>query len=169
MTTRQETSEELNTALQAKDAAYRERNQCVALLVRMALALGWRAGVGRHADEPGETWEPDWRTIIFIDLPTGQVSWHFHDSETELLAGLPAYMGAWDGHDTARKYRRVNLALAGIRYARPPFREERSEFLLEISKAHGKGCGCVYCAEYERDRAARLDAVTISPALVKSK
>lgn len=28
-----------------KDAAYLERNRCVALIARMALASGWRAGI----------------------------------------------------------------------------------------------------------------------------
>lgn len=94
----------------AKDAAYAERNQCVALLARMALAVGWRAGVAQHPAED-TAWEDDWRTIVFIDLPTGQVSWHFHDSELHLLAGLPKYPGKWDSHTTAQKYERVNATL----------------------------------------------------------
>lgn len=91
----------------AKNGAYAERNQCVALLARMALALGWRAGLGRHPDLDVD-WEDDWRAILFIDLPTGQVSWHFHDSERHLLVGLPEYDWKWDGHDTPQKYKRVN-------------------------------------------------------------
>jgi hypothetical protein len=93
-----------------KDAAYAERNQCVALLVRMALALGWKAGVREHPAEDKD-WEDDWRTVVFVDLPTGQVSWHFHDSEKHLLGGLPRYLGTWDGHTTPEKYQRVNGAL----------------------------------------------------------
>lgn len=89
-----------------KDGAYSERNQCVALLARMAVALGWKAGVGKHPVED-RAWEDDWRTIVFIDLPTGQASWHFHDSELHLLHGLPFYAGKWDGHSTDEKYRRV--------------------------------------------------------------
>jgi hypothetical protein len=89
-----------------KDGAYRERNQCAALIARMALALGYRAGVGEHPAED-KAWEGDWRTILFVDLPTGQLSWHFHDSEWPLLAGLPRYEGTWDGHSTLEKYRRA--------------------------------------------------------------
>jgi len=110
----------LAEARREKAGAYGERNQCVALLVRMALALGWRAGVRDHEDKPGENWEPDWRSLVCIDLPTGQVSWHFHDSEKHLLAGLPAYAGSWDGHGTAEKYRRVNVALAAPADAEKP-------------------------------------------------
>lgn len=53
-----------------KNAAYSERNQVVALLARLALRLGWKAGVAKHPSED-TAWEGDWRTIIFIDLPTG--------------------------------------------------------------------------------------------------
>lgn len=95
-----------------KDGAYAERNQVLALLARMAVALRWRVGVGQHP-EADTTWEKDWRTILFVELPTGQCSWHFHDSEAHLLAGLPAYEGAWDGHTTPEKYDRVRHALRG--------------------------------------------------------
>lgn len=92
-----------------KDAAYSERNQCVALMARMAIALGWLAWVAQHpADDT--SWEDDWRTILFIELPTGQASWHFHDSERRLLEGLPRGLNTWDGHTTAEKYARVREA-----------------------------------------------------------
>lgn len=97
---------------QRKDGAYAERNQAVALLAKLALRLGWRAGLRFHPEED-TAWEPDWRTIVFIDLPTGQVSWHFHDSERHLLEGLPLYPELWDGHDTPEKYRRVNAVPVG--------------------------------------------------------
>jgi hypothetical protein len=95
-----------------KDGAYAERNQCVALIARMALKLGWLAGTGRHPDLDTD-WEDDWRTILFVNIPdAGQVSWHFHDTERHLLARLPEYPTGWDGHDTPEKYRRVNAALS---------------------------------------------------------
>lgn len=97
---------EVDRLRERKDGAYLERNRCVALLARMAVGLGWRAGVREHPAED-TAWEPDWRTLVFIDLPTGQVSWHFHDSQKGLLGGLPRYHGAWDGHTTEEKYRRV--------------------------------------------------------------
>lgn len=87
-----------------KDAAYLERNRCVALLARMALALGCRAGVARTAIEG---WSEDWHGCVYVDLPTGQASWHFHDSQAELFSGLPAYPGTWDGHSAETKYERV--------------------------------------------------------------
>lgn len=95
-----------------KNGAYAERNQVVALLARMAPWMGWNSGIGYHP-ESDATWEPDWRTIVFVDLPTGQASWHFHISEQHLLQRglLPSYLGEWDGHSTEEKYRRVNDAL----------------------------------------------------------
>lgn len=82
-----------------KDAAYLERNQVVA-----ALAKCFPSGVARTAIEG---WSEDWHGAVYIDLPTGQASWHFHDSHAYLFDGLPAYKGQWDGHDTPEKYRRL--------------------------------------------------------------
>lgn len=93
----------------AKDEAYAERNKLVAWLARAAAAFGWRAGVGQHP-ATDTTWEADWRTIVFIDTPAGQLSWHFHDSEKPLLWGLPVYLDAWDGHSTTEKYERLARA-----------------------------------------------------------
>lgn len=85
----------------AKDAAYAERNQLVA-----ALSKQFPASVEQHE---GEDWEDDWRNVVFIDLPTGQVSWHIHDSELYLFDHLPKNEGrVWDGHSTEEKYGRLN-------------------------------------------------------------
>lgn len=90
-----------------KDGAYFERNQCVALIARMALELGHGVAVTKTAIEG---WSEDWHGCVYIELPTGQVSWHFHDSEAYLFDGLPSVPAVWDGHDTPEKYRRVNEA-----------------------------------------------------------
>jgi hypothetical protein len=82
-----------------KDAAYLERNQVVA-----ALARCFPSGI---ADTAIEGWSADWHGCVYIDLPTGQVSWHFHDSHAHLFEDLPQYDGKWDGHDTPEKYRRL--------------------------------------------------------------
>lgn len=82
-----------------KDGAYEERNKVVAALARL-----FPSGVARTTI-PG--WSDDWHGCVYIDLPTGQVSWHFHDSQAHLFEGLPAYAGEWDGHDTPEKYRRL--------------------------------------------------------------
>lgn len=102
-------SDELAQMRQRKDDAYLERNRCVALVARMALSMGLGVGVARTAIEG---WSEDWHGCVYIELPTGQCSWHFHDSQAGLFAGLPAYEGSWDGHSTPEKYERVAAAFA---------------------------------------------------------
>ncbi|PSB24092.1 hypothetical protein [Stenomitos frigidus] len=101
----------LNTAIAAKDSAYNERNQLIAFLARVLAGSGYTVGLGQHDPEDKE-WEDDWRNIVYMELPSGQVSWHIHDSELDQFAWLPTYEKPWDGHDTPEKYRR--LAKAGI-------------------------------------------------------
>lgn len=96
----------LKSTLKAKNRAYAERNNCVAVMARMALDLGYSAGLGLHEDET--ECEPGWRFIVFIDLPTGQVSWHIHDSELPKFSFLEKYTNKWDRHDTKEKYRRCS-------------------------------------------------------------
>lgn len=95
---------ELEQAQIGKDLAYKERDMCVALVACLARAQGYRVGIRRHE---GGTWDDDWRNVVMIDLPTGQVSWHVHDSEMAWFAWLPAYPDEWDGHHTDEKYQRV--------------------------------------------------------------
>lgn len=82
-----------------KDAAYLERNRVVALLAGL-----FPSGIAR-TDIPG--WLPEWHGCVYIDLPTGQVSWHYHDGEASLFAHLPPYTKPWDGHTTDEKYERL--------------------------------------------------------------
>jgi hypothetical protein len=94
-------------------AAYTERNRCVAAIARAALALGCRAWLGKHPAEetspPVATWDPEWTTIVFILLPAGQASWHIHDSEVPAFAFLVDMppVGDYDGHTTPEKYERL--------------------------------------------------------------
>lgn len=116
---------ELAKMRERKDAAYLERNQVVA-----ALAKCFPSGVARTAIEG---WSDDWHGCVYIDLPTGQVSWHFHDSHAYLFAGLPPYRGAWDGHDTPEKYNRLAaLTSPSPKPTRETFSKERIEMLIAI-------------------------------------
>ena len=94
------------------DAVYAERDKCVALIARMAQALGCNVGLGEHPSSD-ESWMDEWKTIVFVDLPTGQVSFHVHDSERAWFDGLPKYTQPWDGHTTTEKYQRVLAARWG--------------------------------------------------------
>jgi hypothetical protein len=79
---------------------------CVALIARMATALGYHAGFGDH-DPNDKQWDPKWRRIIYVDLPNGQVSWHIHDSQWDWFDDLKPYPGQWDGHSTEKKHERL--------------------------------------------------------------
>jgi hypothetical protein len=123
---------------QRKDAAYLERNQVVA-----ALAKCFPSGIARTAIEG---WSEDWHGCVYIDLPTGQASWHFHDSHAYLFVGLPAYTGTWDGHDTPEKYRRLAAIEAraprgttASLYTKLPDGTYRDATYAEIVDAHVAG------------------------------
>jgi hypothetical protein len=105
-----ECAAEIGSLRLQKDGAYTERNKCVAFIARTAVELGYRAGIAKTAIEG---WSEDWHGCVYIDLPTGQVSWHYHDSQAWLFERLPPYSGTWDGHDTPEKYQRL-LACVGI-------------------------------------------------------
>lgn len=84
----------LNDIVEAEKAQdYDKRNCRVLVLLTSAMTLGWNCGIKIDPKEP------DW-PVVFVELPTGQVSWH-----------LEQYKGEWDGHTTEQKYDRVNFFL----------------------------------------------------------
>lgn len=84
----------------ANDEVYEERNKLVQVLTWV-----YPSGIAK-TDIPG--WEKEWHNCVYIDLPTGQVSWHYHDREAHLFSRLPPYWGTWDGHTTEEKYKRLS-------------------------------------------------------------
>jgi hypothetical protein len=132
-----------------KDEAYEERNRLVALVARMTLAHGGVAGVGVHEDTPDVEWHPEWRTLVAIDLPTGQASWHLHDSHVHLVRDLPAYTEPWDRHTTEVKYERVAHA-----YAPPSIDSLAGTYGMSPNVARKQAD-----AESKARRSARLDVV----------
>jgi hypothetical protein len=80
--------------LMAKSIVYVERDSCIAFLAQLALAKQFR--VGTAADH-----------TIVVDLPSGQVSWQFHESEAHLFADFPAYEEAVEELTIQETYRRV--------------------------------------------------------------
>lgn len=88
-------------AQDGKDQAYRERNHLVAYLAHQ-----YESHTKQHPSEDTD-WEDDWRTIVCIHTPAGQMTWHIHDSEVGQFKFLdPAYC-EWDGHTTEEKYARL--------------------------------------------------------------
>lgn len=74
--------------IERHDQDYDQRYPLVWLALAYATQLGFAAGVRIDSEVP------DW-PCVYIELPTGQVSWH-----------MPAHGQEWDQHDTATKYAR---------------------------------------------------------------
>lgn len=75
------------------DEQYARRAGLIYDLLGRARRLGWPAGIA--VDEVDVGGSPELWPIAYVELPTGQVSWH-----------LAPYGGTWDGHTTAQKYAR---------------------------------------------------------------
>ena len=91
---------------EAKNTAYSERQKMV-----QALTFIFPAHMKRHPDSDTE-WENDWRNIVCVHGPAGQMTWHIHDSEAHMFGHLnrkPDHFAAceYDGHTTDEKYRRL--------------------------------------------------------------
>jgi hypothetical protein len=78
----------------ANDENYAVRYGLVLLAVATAHGMGFASGFRVDPDES------EW-PVAFVELPTGQVSWH-----------MPQHPLEWDGHTTAVKFDRINTYLA---------------------------------------------------------
>lgn len=87
---------------------YESREGALVMAHAMAWMLGYRSGYRCAAAACCDTEKPfdpadigwagdaqEW-PVLYIDLPSGQVSWH-----------MPAYPGRWDQHTTQEKYDRI--------------------------------------------------------------
>lgn len=76
-------------------AEFSQVNALVCLAAVMAHKSGLRAGWGLDVEREGDD---DSRTMVYIDLPTGQVCWHLTADDAGLARTmLPRYESAWDG------------------------------------------------------------------------
>ena len=83
-------------------AVYSERNKLVAALTHFL-----PAHLMPHPNTD-VSWDPEWRWIVCVDGPTGQMTWHIHDSELPMFDHLGrASVNTWDGHTTEEKYERL--------------------------------------------------------------
>ncbi len=91
----------------APDEAYLDRNLAVQALARMAIKLGYKVTITLDAKDKEYG-------IIYIQLPTGQVSWHIPLDELdasltdqkslfESIIGDFFNTNVWDGHDVGEK------------------------------------------------------------------
>lgn len=99
-----------NARREKLDSVYEERNLVVLLMARLAGRLGWPVGLKQH-DPADTTWEDEWRTILFVESPAGQLSWHLHESEKRHVEYVAPYEKEWDKHTTEEKYARVRALL----------------------------------------------------------
>ena len=87
----------------AKNAAYNERNQLVALLSTL-----FPSGKAKTAIEG---WDEAWHGCVYIDFPWGQASWHYHTDDEWMFSHLPPYTKQWNGHTTEEKYSAIHQAI----------------------------------------------------------
>jgi hypothetical protein len=91
-----------------KNQAYSERDRMVA-----AISAVYPSHLQRHPEEDAE-WEDDWRWIVVVKLPTGQATWHIHNSELKWFDHLDrVQVTPWDGHTVEEKYARLHAATIG--------------------------------------------------------
>lgn len=87
------------------NSVYRERAHLVAFLTRIFPATLWRES-------------PEW-AIIYIITPAGQLSWHIAQDDLDLFQGtLWTSVNHWDGHDTEKKYLRLDSLNRRVRLPR---------------------------------------------------
>jgi hypothetical protein len=91
-------------ATEGLDAIYEDRNCTVLLAARLAQLLGY--DVRWDDARAPEVWP-----VLFVQLPTGSVSWHLEPKWHSVL-DAPAG-GAWDGHTNADKAERIRRFLRG--------------------------------------------------------
>lgn len=97
----EEVASMIRTLAHSKWNAYYERNQLVAFISKL-----YPSHLSRHP-ESDKAWENDWRWIICIHSPAGQLTWHIHDSEKKHFKHLKEKPEHWDGHTTPQKYARL--------------------------------------------------------------
>lgn len=92
-------NEERNWLLRRIEGVYAERT-----LLILALCALFPSGTKKA---PVRGMPREFENAVYIDTPSGQMSWHFHKDDAAAFAHLPPYPGEWDGHSTNDKYRRL--------------------------------------------------------------
>ena len=93
--------EKLQSLENQKNNAYAERNELIAFMTTL-----YDSHLCRHPDSDKE-WEDEWRWIVCIHSPAGQLTWHVHQTELPKFYHLKVEENHWDGHTTEEKYERI--------------------------------------------------------------
>lgn len=112
-----EVSKILDDLQNENDSVYEERTYVVA-----ALSRAFPSGI-RATSIPG--WNPAWESCVYIDLPSGQISYHYHNRHRSLFQDLPPYQKPFDGHNKAIVHQRLSALGLG------PYRRYLEEFIQE--------------------------------------
>lgn len=88
--------------IERHDTDYPRRYALVLEAMALAAQIGFRNGFAWDTGN-AEAVAHRCRIVAYIDLPSGQVSWH-----------LPEYAGTWDRHTTDEKYLRCRTFTASV-------------------------------------------------------
>jgi hypothetical protein len=100
---RQPTTHLDNEEKKLVNRVYAERDMLVALVCRLSQMAGFEVHIA-----PDETQPDEWKNVVFVELPSGQVSWHIHVKELGWFEDVPRRDdNKWDGHTDEEKYARV--------------------------------------------------------------
>lgn len=80
--------------IEQHDTDYAVRYGLILEAMYLAHRLGYWVGYGIDDKEDPEL--DGFRTVAYLQLPTGQLSWH-----------MPEHAYPWDGHSTEQKYQRA--------------------------------------------------------------
>jgi len=115
-----------------RNDVYEERDRLVC-----ALSKVFPSWLARHP-ETDKAWDDDWRWIVFVQLPTGQATWHIQDRELPWFAHLERRTeNVWDGHTTEEKYRRLAALKSVDRATRIVDRSELFALRAEVELLRG--------------------------------
>jgi hypothetical protein len=108
--------------------AYTERANLTALLAAL-YPSGWN-----HAD----TDHPGW-FILYIQLPTGQATWHISPDDWWIFANVPHNPDlTWDGHTTEQKYQRIRDLIAQIESGNAPRAQAQGATAVSSEPIHAE-------------------------------
>lgn len=86
----------------------------------LAVLVALFGGVLSHTDPLTPGWP-----VLYIECPTGQLSWHINPDDLWLFPDVPVVEGyPWDGHTTRVVYKRMRSLIARLpkmTYASPEY------------------------------------------------
>jgi len=91
----------------ARNDGFRERNRLLVTVCRLAALNGARIWIGKLGE--GTAFEYESSAAVFLELPTGQVSFQLNQAELGLFSEfMEAPHGKYDGHEWEGKWVRLD-------------------------------------------------------------